>query len=89
MPLVILVYIYSYPDKPCILGKSHGLRGLVLCPCGKVNVIMTLVLVHEVLQLHCQQTLVLAVIMHPYKSRHTSNSVKMICILVTAVSSTM
>ena len=40
------------------------------CPksCGKINIIMTLggerVLVHDVLQLHCQQTLALVMIMH-------------------------
>ena len=45
-----------------------SLRGLVLSPCGKINVIMTLggegVLVHDVLQLHCQQILASVVIMH-------------------------
>ena len=44
------------------------LRGLVQSPGGKINVIMTLggegVLVHDVLQLHCQQTLASVVIMH-------------------------
>ena len=46
------------------------------------------VLVHDVLQLHCQQTL--ALIVHDYvflwlnKSRHASSSVK-ICMLVIAV----
>ena len=43
------------------------LRGLVQSPCGKINVIMTLgeegVLVHDVLQLQCQQILTLVVIM--------------------------
>ena len=44
-------------------------KGLVQSPCGKIDVIRTWVggqgggiLVHDVLQLHCQQTL--AVIMH-------------------------
>ena len=49
------------------------------------------VLVHDVLQLHCQQILALVVIMHSQlwlnKSGHTSSSVK-ICIFVTAVLST-
>ena len=40
-------------------------RGLVQSPCGIINVIMTLggkgVLVHEVLQLHCQQNLVVII----------------------------
>ena len=47
---------------------NNIIRGLVQSPCGKINVIMTLggegVLVHDVLQLHCQQILALVVIMH-------------------------
>ena len=47
---------------------SMLLRGLVQSPCGKSNIIMTLggegVLVHDVLQLHCQQILALVMIMH-------------------------
>ena len=43
-------------------------RGLVQSPCGKINVIMMLggegILVHDVLQLHCQQILALVMIMH-------------------------
>ena len=41
------------------------LRGLVQSPCGKISIIMTLgregVLVCDVLQLHCQQTLVVII----------------------------
>ena len=41
-------------------------RGLVQSPCGKINVIMTLggVLVHDVLQLHCQQIFSFSCVMH-------------------------
>ena len=68
-------------------------RGLVQSPCGKINVIMTLGggLVHDVLQLHCQQIFSFScdyAFLWLNKSRHTSSSVK-ICIFVTAVSSTI
>ena len=44
------------------------ISGLVQSPCEKINIMMMLewegVLVHDILQLHCQQTLPLVVIMH-------------------------
>ena len=47
---------------------SETVRGLVQSPCGEINVIMTLggrdSLVHDVLQLHCQQILALVMLMH-------------------------
>ena len=48
------------------------------------------VMIHDTLQLHCQQTLALVVIMSFLwlnKSRHASSSIK-ICILVTIVPNT-
>ena len=45
-------------------------RGLVKSPCGKINIIMmlggegVLLLVRDVLKLHCKQILALVVIMH-------------------------
>ena len=59
--------IIGMANKNIVFAMLVGLRGLVQSPCGKSNVIMTLgggVLVHDVLQLHCQQILALLVIMH-------------------------
>ena len=68
--LSVVVYIVLAPQhyiKFKIYCDTIIIKGLVQSPCGKINVIMTLgggVLVHDVLQLHCQQILALVMIMH-------------------------
>ena len=65
--ILCVLLCFSFDTFENLITISFPLRGLVQSPCGKINVIMMLgggILVHDVLQLHCQQILALVVIMH-------------------------